>query len=561
MRKQIPALPGAVIYGEQMPRLVCYPDNVIGSLGQENIELAASAGLYLDPWEAWSLDNMLSLRADKKWAAFENLLIVGRQNGKGSILEARELGGLFLFKERLMIHTAHEFKTSEEAFLRIKFLIDNTDDLSKRVAKMPTAHGQEGIELLPTPTLIMGSNGKFVSRSITQRLRFLARSLSSGRGFSGDLLVYDEAMILDAVKVSATLPTLSARPNPQVIYMASAGMNTSTQLAKIRRRGEKGGSKALFFAEWSIHPHDEYCKPECTKHDDPDSVLSWAKSNPGMGYRIPVDYIAKEREALDAGPDWERERLGVGTYPAPLEGWLVIPHHWWDSTFDPEMTTNNKPTLRNVVFTVDIAPDRRRSSIGVAGLRPDGFIGFELVDSGAGIKWLIKRCVELDNSWHPIRWLIDPHAAAGSIYEDLHKQGLRIEKLQTTEVAHACGTLFDGFSEEWLRHGTEPEVKAALAAADKRPLSESWAFDRRNSAIDLSPLMAIAFAVWGYKKYGEGMDYSIRHSVHFDLDEIIRLTKAGLYGPLDLKRLKDEGLLNDSEEIEVLKTMGWSDYG
>jgi hypothetical protein len=55
-------------------------------------------------------------RADGKWAAFEVGLNVARQNGKGSILEARELAGLFLLGERLIIHSAHEFATSLEAF-------------------------------------------------------------------------------------------------------------------------------------------------------------------------------------------------------------------------------------------------------------------------------------------------------------------------------------------------------------------------------------------------------------------------------------------------------------
>ncbi len=39
-------------------------------------------------------------------------LIISRQNGKGTVLEVRELGGLFVLGEELIIHTAHEFKTA-----------------------------------------------------------------------------------------------------------------------------------------------------------------------------------------------------------------------------------------------------------------------------------------------------------------------------------------------------------------------------------------------------------------------------------------------------------------
>lgn len=64
----------------------------------------------LDEWQRFALDCMLGERADGKWAAFETALIVPRQNGKGSVLEARELAGLFLFGEQLILHSAHEFQ-------------------------------------------------------------------------------------------------------------------------------------------------------------------------------------------------------------------------------------------------------------------------------------------------------------------------------------------------------------------------------------------------------------------------------------------------------------------
>jgi hypothetical protein len=93
------------------------------------------------------LRHSLGERPDGKWAAFEVGLNVPRQNGKGSILEARELAGLFLLGERLIIHSAHEFATSLEAFQRLLALIEGTPDLSRRVKRVSRAHGEEGIEL------------------------------------------------------------------------------------------------------------------------------------------------------------------------------------------------------------------------------------------------------------------------------------------------------------------------------------------------------------------------------------------------------------------------------
>jgi hypothetical protein len=131
----------------------------------------------------------------------------GRQNGKGGLLEARELAGLFLLGERLIIHTAHLFDTSLEAFNRLEALIDDTPELSRLVARngVQRAHGKEGIKL---------KNG--------QRIRFRTRTKGGGRGFTADCLILDEAMEIPRTAISATLPTLSSRPNPQVWYTGSA---------------------------------------------------------------------------------------------------------------------------------------------------------------------------------------------------------------------------------------------------------------------------------------------------------------------------------------------------
>jgi hypothetical protein len=134
--------------GIQEPRIQSIPEYK-STRGDEAIELAAAVGLFLDPWQQLVLRHSLaeSPTEKEKWAAFEIGLIVPRQNGKGSILEARELAGLFLFDERLILHSAHEFKTAAEAFIRIRSLVDNSDMLRRRVKIIRTGVGSEGIEL------------------------------------------------------------------------------------------------------------------------------------------------------------------------------------------------------------------------------------------------------------------------------------------------------------------------------------------------------------------------------------------------------------------------------
>jgi hypothetical protein len=96
------------LLGAQRPRHLSLPPRVT-TAGPEATELAARAGLILDPWQSFILDGALGELAGGTWAAYEVAVIVSRQSGKGSILEARELAGLFLFGEELILHSAHEF--------------------------------------------------------------------------------------------------------------------------------------------------------------------------------------------------------------------------------------------------------------------------------------------------------------------------------------------------------------------------------------------------------------------------------------------------------------------
>jgi phage terminase large subunit-like protein len=187
----------------------------------------------------------------------------------------------------LVIHTAHEFKTAQEAFRRVLFLVENTDFLRKRVDRVRTSHGDEGLEL---------KNGA--------RLRFLARTGGFGRGFSCDRLIYDEAYELPEETIAASLPTMSARPNPHVIYASSAALDKSVTLRRVMARGRREDDRpaddGLCYLEWSADP-------KC----DLDDRDEWVRANPATSTgRIRVDFIAKERAAM-SDVTFGRERLGI----------------------------------------------------------------------------------------------------------------------------------------------------------------------------------------------------------------------------------------------------------
>jgi hypothetical protein len=111
--------------------------------------------MSLDPEQELVLEGSLGIREDGKWQTREVGINVPRQNGKGEVLIARELFGLFVLGEMLIIHTAHEFKTSAQHFNRIEEIVRECPELHSKVKRNPSgrvvgyrySHGEESIEL------------------------------------------------------------------------------------------------------------------------------------------------------------------------------------------------------------------------------------------------------------------------------------------------------------------------------------------------------------------------------------------------------------------------------
>lgn len=445
-----------MLLGAQRPRVSSHPPYV-SSAGQEACELAESAGLILDEWQRHVLEVALGERADGKWSAFEVGLIVGRQNGKGAILEARELAGLFLFGEQLILHSAHEFKTAQEAFRRILSLVQNTPDLDKLVSRVRTSHGEEGIEL----------------RS-GARLRFVARSTGSGRGFSGDVVILDEAYNLPGQAMGALLPTMAARPNPQVWYTSSAGTDDSEVLARVKERGANGGPAGrLAYFEWSADPRVSL-----------DDRQAWAEANPGLGIRISEEFVEAERAAL---PEMEfaRERLGIwsdGRREAAIDPVL------WASLVDVDCDARSP-----VAFGVEINAERTKSSITAAIRRPDGLVQLESIDYRPGTAWVLDRLVALNADWGPVGIALNPSAPAGSLIQGLQAEGIEPVLISGREEAQACGAFYDALMDKRVRHGNQAPLNIAAEQVVKRPMGEAWVWHRRTQA-DIGPFNGATLA-------------------------------------------------------------------
>lgn len=444
------------------------PVGAASSAGQECVDLAATAGLYLDPWQCDVLDGSLSERKGGKWAAFEAALIVPRQNGKNAVIEARQLGGLFLFGEPLQVHTSHEFKTTLEHFLRIRSLIENTRDLYRRVKIIRTGSADMSIELL---------NG--------QRLRFVARTTSSGRGLSGDTVYLDEAFAVSAKMLGSLVPTMRARPNPQIWYTSSPPKHDSEFLHALLKRAESSGEKRLYVAAWE--------NPPTTALDD---VAAWRRSNPAMGIRITEEAMSDELRLLGATEEGLAEfaRECVGIREAPLEsiGRREITPTRWAAVIDRRSQISGQ-----LVMAVDVAPDGVAASIAVVGNRVDGIAHLEVIESGPGAGWVDGRLDGLLEAHEVAAVGVDVGGPVNILLPELERlcarRRVKLVKLPTRAYAAGCVEFAGAVAAQRVRHLDQGWLNRAIESGVRRPYGDAWVWDRRVTA-DISPLVAVTVA-------------------------------------------------------------------
>lgn len=334
----------------------------------------------------------------------------------------------------------------------------------KRVSR---AHGEEGIEL---------TSG--------QRVRFRTRTKGGGRGFTGDCLILDEAMILPEATVGALMPTLSARPNPQLWYAGSAVDQVIHEhglvWARIRERGIAGADESLAYFEWSV----DAASPSQVSAQMAADTASWRAANPALDIRISAEHIAKEGRSMDPRT-FAVERLGVGDWPdtdpakSSVIDWLA-----WSALADPDSSVDGP-----VAFAADVAPDRKSAAICAAGMRPDGRLHVEVVDHRPGTGWLTDRMAELRARHACIGAIVDGASPAAGLAADLEA-----ETATTSEYVAACGRLLDLVSDAGLVHLASAELDQAVRGAARRTVGDAWAFSRRSSQVDITPLVAATLA-------------------------------------------------------------------
>ena len=453
----------SVIASNQEPRLRVAADG-LPTNGDLAADLAADYGLIPDPWQQLVLNDWLA-ESNGRYAALTCGTAVPRQNGKNGIIEVRELFGTVGRGEKIL-HTAHEVKTARKAFKRLQHFFGRQvndpaakfPELNALVVELRNVNGQEAIFL---------ANGGSVE--------IVARSKNSGRGFTADVLVMDEAQELSEEDLEALMPTTSAAPlgNPQWIFTGTPpGPNVNGEVfSRTRAEALSANPYRLAWHEWSVDAED-------VEGIDLDDRTLWHLTNPALGSRLQLEVIEGERARVSR-EGFARERLGW--WQPHGQGSDAFDWPTWMSLIDVN------PTVTAPSFGIATAPDRSWSAVAAAWKRPDGAIQLLLGDD-------YRR----DATWVPGRGRELRSRYGGRIVADTASRGLVEGAVEPGEgeQAKAENALSDLIQSGQIRHGNEPALNTAVRAARWKLSGNTRVLDRKGS-VDISPIRAAAMAVHG----------------------------------------------------------------
>jgi hypothetical protein len=314
---------------------------------------------------------------------------------------------------------------------------------------------------------------------------------SALHGTNVDEAVIDEAWVFDldtgrAVE-QAIFPAQLTRPGAQTLIVSAGGTIESTWFDGWLVRAEgalAAGAGGIALFEWGADP--------AAPGYDPRDPATWRTAHPALGDTIREAAIAFELDVAEDLTAFERSILNV--WPRPRE--LVrqaVPAELWAALVDLDA-----PRTAHVV-AFDVAADRAYAALAQAGTI-EGRVVTEVVDYRTGTAWVLGA-VRAWLAGHPGGLVVADRLAAGTLIEQLRAVGIDVIGTGPSDMARACADLVDGVNAATFAHRGQDLLDAALDRAARRPLSDGWAWNRKASGTDVSPLVAVTLAAWGARTH------------------------------------------------------------
>ena len=443
-------------------------------------------GIELDRWQVRAIARALAVGADGRLVHREYLISTGRQSGKTALVRA--LIGWALTTDAgpeswaLVYGIAYN---RPQARIPYAAVLADLAELAHRVGH-ESRGGLALTRYLGIRSAMYGWRREYhvASREARDALR----------GYSIDLALFDEVRTQrDEETYAALKPTVSARPEPLIVEISSAGDERSVLLRGLWERGRRiidGAEPAEGFGMTWYAADDA---------DAPDDPRAWARSSPAYAEgRISDATIRDELRALTPAT-FRRERLNLWADAA--DEWL--PPGVWARQSGPAPTE----LAGRVVLGVESEPGWGRASIAVAIAAPDAplFVGLaaELVaPSGSTVSpaELLEALERVRVAYSPAL-VVWSRAAAVAAHLDAWAIAGDVPTLPLTpaDLRKASELFRSELVGARILHADDPvlNVQARRARPSGALEAGAWYFSVRESRGAIDALRSATWAAWG----------------------------------------------------------------
>lgn len=495
--------------GYMVPRIYTPPLRPLTpetSRGYEVVEFARDIlGIELRPWQKWLLVHALELLEDGQYRFRRVIVLIARQNGKttlASVLAAwwlqvescrhPEMVPPLKFK---IVGTAQNLDIAREPWNAVKLWCDpEPPDEASAEAAVPC--------LQEATAKVSDTNGKEFIKAANLAV-YEIRAAKNARGKPAARVLMDELREQENwVAWNATSQTTKSFWSGQLWGLSNAGTAKSVVLARQRDAGLKtvaswnelvvdGGMDP---SEWA-EAHDgaiglfEWSAPDGCALDDDAGLL---QANPSCGFG---GMTLRSLKADIDGMDEAGYRTEVLCQWVTADVKPYIDPEAWAELADP---SSSIPADGRVVLSVDVSADRSTSYVAAAGEGAGGAEHVEVIARRDGIVWVPGYLDRVRAAWPGCREvaLQTKGCPASELADELAERGWAVHRVEGSDLGAVAGRLRDRVVDGSLRHPPQPVSDQQVRVAVTRRLGEVEVWNRRDSAAQISGLVAMSQALW-----------------------------------------------------------------
>lgn len=512
--------------GKTEPRLFTRPLRPLTpetSHGFSVIEFASDVlGIRLYPWQRALLIRALELNVDGTYRFRKVFVLVGRQNGKTTLLTVLTLWWLFIdadafpehlpASEFLILGTAQNLDLAEEAW----------DAALKRCDPTPNEDDERYViaDLADETRRPVKTNGK-KSLRLRNGAKYEPRAASrmGGRGKSAARVLMDEMREQQTWDVWGSVSkTKNAIFNSQLWGISSAGDAKSVVLRTLREGLLKSIADYETYVESGLQTLEEFANT----HDVASALFEWSaepdrplldidgilQSNPSCGYK-PMFFESIWSDLLGDEPEATKRTEILCVWVTTM----AIPYmeaQTWSGCADPA-ELGDDGELRSpgstiadgsrMVLAVDTSGNRKKSYVGVAGYRADGLPHVEIIAQRAGMLWVVEFCKRVREMQGIGTVALQTRGCPASEFRNpLEDAGFEVFDVQQTVLLNSAGRFKDRVESGLVRHLSQGPLNLAVENGTTRDIGGSPVWDRFNSPVDVSPAIAATNALYALEE-------------------------------------------------------------